>query len=219
MVDRCAGQYKNKNNFINLCHHEDDFALAAEWNFFATSLWKSTCDGIGGTVKRLVTKASLQRPYNDQILTSDAIINFCNENMHGIKFFNVPPEDVARSETELKVRLERARTVKGTLQLHRFIPVSQSRLHMYRLSAQANDPELVSVSERDGVDIGNEAARSLHLQEQSFVCCLYDNLPWIGMVDEISDELHASTWASKNVSLAIEKGSMLDSKRWHSVLS
>ena len=113
--DGCAGQYKNKkNNFINLCHHEDDFGLAAEWNFFATSPGKSACDGIGGTVKRLVTKASLQRPYNDQILTSDAILNFCNENIHGIKFLNVPPEDVARSETELKVRFELARTVKWT---------------------------------------------------------------------------------------------------------
>ena len=97
-TDGCAGQYKNKNTFINLCHHEDDFGLAAERNFFSTSHGKSTCDGIGGTVKRLVL-ASLQRPYNDQILTSDAIINFCNENIHGIKFFNVPPEDVARSET------------------------------------------------------------------------------------------------------------------------
>ena len=79
------------------------------------------------TVKRLVTKGSLQRPYNDQILTSDAIINFCNENIHGIKFLNVPPEDVARSETELKVRFELVRTVKG--QFHRFVPVSKSRLH------------------------------------------------------------------------------------------
>ena len=59
---------------------------------------------------------------------------------------------------------------------------------MYRLSAQANDPELVPISESDGVEIGHEAARSLHVQEQSFVCCLYDNFPWIGMVDEISDE-------------------------------
>ena len=129
-TDGCAGQYKNKNNFIHLCNHEDDFGLAAEWNFFTTSHGKSACDGIGGTVKRLVTKASLYRPYNDQILTSDAIINFCNENIHGIKFFNVPPEDVARSETELKVRFELARTVKGTLQFHRFIPVSKSRLHV-----------------------------------------------------------------------------------------
>ena len=31
-------------------------------NFFATSHGKSACDGIGETVKRLLTKASLQRP-------------------------------------------------------------------------------------------------------------------------------------------------------------
>ena len=100
----------------------------------------------------------------------------------------MPPEDVARSETELKVRFEMARTVKGTLQFHRFVPVSKSRLHVYRLSAQANDPELVPISESDGVETRNEAARSLHAQEQSFVCSLYDKFPWIGMVDEISDE-------------------------------
>ena len=94
-------------------------------------------------MKRLVTKSSLHRP----------IINFCNENIHGIKFFNVPPEDVAPSETELKVRFELARTVKGTLQFHRFVPVSKSRLHVNMLGAQANDPELVPISESDGLEI------------------------------------------------------------------
>ena len=44
------------------------------------------------------------------------------------------------------------------------------------------------ISESDGVETRNEAARSLHAQEQSFVCSLYDKFPWIGMVDEISDE-------------------------------
>ena len=29
-TDGCAGQYKNKNNFINLCHHEEDFGLEGE---------------------------------------------------------------------------------------------------------------------------------------------------------------------------------------------
>ena len=84
-------------------------------------------------------------------------------------------------QKQLKVRFELARTVKGTLQFQRFVPVSKSRLHVCRLSAQANDPELVPISESDGVEIGNEAARSLHVQEQSFVCCLYDNFPWIGI--------------------------------------
>ena len=53
-----AGQYKNCKNFLNLCHHESDFGLDAEWNFFATSHGKGPCDGVGGIVKRLAARAS-----------------------------------------------------------------------------------------------------------------------------------------------------------------
>ena len=35
--DGAASQYKNYKNFINLCYHENDFGVPAEWNFFATS--------------------------------------------------------------------------------------------------------------------------------------------------------------------------------------
>ena len=38
--DGCAGQYKNYTNFINLCRHEEDFSLKANWTFFATSCGK-----------------------------------------------------------------------------------------------------------------------------------------------------------------------------------
>jgi len=58
--DVAASQYKNHKNFINLCYHEKDFGVPAEWNFFATSHGKSPCDGISGTMKRLVARASLQ---------------------------------------------------------------------------------------------------------------------------------------------------------------
>ena len=44
--------------------------------FFATSHGKSACDGIGGTVKRLTRKASLQRPVTNQILTLEAMFSF-----------------------------------------------------------------------------------------------------------------------------------------------
>ena len=99
-TDGCAGQYKNKSNFINLCHHEEDFGLEGEWNFFATSHRKSACDGIGGTVKRLLTKASLQRPYTNRILTTEAIMEFCTANIPGIHFVNVPPEENSKTCVE-----------------------------------------------------------------------------------------------------------------------
>ena len=51
-TDGAAAQYKNRKNFVNLCQHEEDFGVAAEWHFFATSHGKGACDGVGGTVKR-----------------------------------------------------------------------------------------------------------------------------------------------------------------------
>ena len=67
--DGCAEQYKNCKNYINLCHHQQDFSMDVEWIFFATSHGKSPCNGVRGLVKRYVAKRSLQRPLHDQILS------------------------------------------------------------------------------------------------------------------------------------------------------
>ena len=76
--DSCAGQFKNRFNFLNLLHHEQDFHIKAEWQFFATLHGKNACDGIGGTVKRATAKASLQRVVSDQILTPLDMFNSLN---------------------------------------------------------------------------------------------------------------------------------------------
>ena len=68
--DGCAGQYKNYKNFVNLCNHQKDFGFSAKWNFFATSHGKQPCDGIDGTVKRMVARESLQRTTDQQILST-----------------------------------------------------------------------------------------------------------------------------------------------------
>ena len=59
-----GAQHKNKIIFANLAHHEKDFGLNAEWHFFPTSHGKGACDGLGGTLKRLAAKASVQRTTN-----------------------------------------------------------------------------------------------------------------------------------------------------------
>jgi hypothetical protein len=51
---------KIEKNVINLCYHKDYFGTDVKWHFFATSLGKGACDGIGGTIKRLPRNASLQ---------------------------------------------------------------------------------------------------------------------------------------------------------------
>lgn len=92
--DVSAAQYKNRKNFINLSHHEQDFGIKAEWHFFATSHGKGLCDGICGTVKRLVRKASLQRPFSSQILNPLDVFHYCTEHINNIKFFYVSCDDV-----------------------------------------------------------------------------------------------------------------------------
>ena len=67
--DGAASHYNNQKNFVNLCSHEADFRIKAEWHFSATSHGKSACDGVGGTVKRLAARASLQKPYDQQIMS------------------------------------------------------------------------------------------------------------------------------------------------------
>ena len=85
--DGCAGQYKNCKHLYNLCHHKPDYNIDAKWVFFATSHGKQPCDGIGGTVKRLVSNASLQRINNSQILNPHDMIQYCKKTFKVINLF------------------------------------------------------------------------------------------------------------------------------------
>jgi hypothetical protein len=69
-------RYKNKNNFINLCHHNIDFGITAEWHFFATSHGKGACDGVVGTMKHLADCSSLQ---HHQLLTPAQLYSWTKE--------------------------------------------------------------------------------------------------------------------------------------------
>lgn len=60
--DGALQQYKNYKNFVNLSKYEQAYKVKVEWNFFATTHGKGPCDGLGGTVKRMAARASLQLP-------------------------------------------------------------------------------------------------------------------------------------------------------------
>ena len=126
--DGCSGQYKNRKNFLNLCLHKDDFGIPAERPFFATSHGKGPCNGLGGTIKREATKASMQRPYYNQILEPKHLFDFINTNLKGIngKYATVGDHD---NESELlNSRFTSARAIPGTHRLHSFKPISSDSL-------------------------------------------------------------------------------------------
>ncbi len=104
--DGAASQYKNRKNFLNLCHHKDDFGMSAEWHFSATSHGKGACDGLGGTVKRLAARASLQRPYNGQIMTPRQLFDWACTNI-AAHFGYCSNEDYQREEQNLEKRFQK----------------------------------------------------------------------------------------------------------------
>ena len=126
--DGAASQYKNRKNFLNLCHHKADFGIEAEWHFSATSHGKSACDGLGGTVKRLAARASLHRPYEHQIMTPFQLYQWAIENIPGVHFCNCSTEEYERQKIFLQTRFEQTRTIPGTRKLHCFIPISKDTL-------------------------------------------------------------------------------------------
>ncbi|CAJ1061238.1 uncharacterized protein LOC119727986 [Xyrichtys novacula] len=177
----CAAQYKNRKNFINLCHHEEDFGIPAEWHFFATSHGKGPSDGLGGTIKRLAARASLQRPYENQITTPQQLFEFAQSELKNINCQFVSTEQYKQESQILKDRFEVARTIPGTQKLHYFCPISKERVRVktfsssdeYRDEHISLTPAVSSVSAING-----------------YVTVAYDNLWWLACVKESISESH-----------------------------
>lgn len=126
--DGCEAQYKNRFNFLNLCLHEEDFGVKAEWHFFATSHGKSSCDGIGATLKRLAARESLRLFYSQQIMTPRQLYEWAKVNISSMHFAYSTTQHYKDEEIILKDRKLSAQTIQGTLKLHCFIPVSKSKV-------------------------------------------------------------------------------------------
>jgi len=171
-TDGCAAQYKNCKSFVYLCYYEEDFHLKARWNFLATSHGKSPCDGIGETVKRLVFKASLQRPVQDQITTPTAMYSYCENNIKGITFFFIAKSDLVSVRSELSKLFTIAATVPGTRSMHCFELVG--RLTSSGKRASTDPPILVRTSTTEpALEIP-----ALH----SYVACAYNDKWYIGLI-------------------------------------
>jgi hypothetical protein len=87
--DGSAAQYKNRKNVLNITCHNEDFGVPAEWHSFATSYGKLACDGVGGTLKRLVAKPSLQRPYSDQIMIPHQLHEWAQSSIHNLSLLSL----------------------------------------------------------------------------------------------------------------------------------
>ena len=183
--DGCAGQYKNCKNFINLCYHLEDFAVPAEWHFFATSHGKGPCDGVGGVVKRQAAKASLQRVFNEQITTPLQLFTFCQTQLQGITFRFLTTKDWSDEDSLLQERLSRAKTIAGTQRLHSFVPISTTALHVREYSASCDVyTENVQVAVSDNVNI---------CDVKGYATAVYGGNWWVAYVTGTDPEMQEVT--------------------------
>lgn len=173
--DGAASQYKNKIFFINISFHKEDFGLDVEWHFFASCHGKNACDGVGGTTKRAVTKASLQRTYENQILTPQEMFKFCNEQLKGITYVFVKSEDIQELYANvLEERFNTCKKIKGTRSFHCFIPQSDNLLKC-QFTSKSPDSELHQTGK----------IVPLTLRNKDIVACVYDKQWWIAEVNNI----------------------------------
>lgn len=128
--DGAPQQYKNYKNFSNIYNHQQDFGIPAEWHFFATAHGKGPCDGVGGTVKRLAARASLQRSSQDQITTPLELYRWATESgsISSIIVRYAHADDYEKEKEFLAPRFASARFIKNTQKLHSFIPEKEGKV-------------------------------------------------------------------------------------------
>lgn len=177
--DGASAHYKNRKNFVNLCYHEEDFGISAEWHFTATAHGKGACDGIGGTLKRSAARASLQKPYDEQIATPKQLYEWAVLNIPSVSFKYSTINEYLNEEQKIKERLQKSRTIVGTQKLHSFIPLTKSKICTKVYSASPfSKVELVTKLE-DELSIGDI---------KGFVTAIYDNKWWIACVIDSDEE-------------------------------
>jgi len=145
-------------------------------SFFATSHGKSACDGLGGTVKRLATKASLQRPYNEQILTPKQLFEFAVDNIPAIDFEYCTVDDYDEAEKKLLSRFNESKAIEGTHKLHTLKPISENRLDTKPFSSSAQSKtEIVTIDDY-------LTPTDLQKIESGYVTVVYDKSWWLAYI-------------------------------------
>lgn len=139
--DGAGSQYKNKHNFFYLCQLKKLYGFAAEWHFFATSHGKGPCDGIGGTLKRLATKASLQRTHENHILSAKGLYEWARKNISVMHYEFCSISDYNCKYLSLEKKKAKLRAVEGTQSFHSFIPLNENLIKVKRYSF-SNEEEI-----------------------------------------------------------------------------
>lgn len=107
-----------------------NYGIKAEWHFFATSHGKGPCDGIGGTLKRLADEASLQRIYENQILTAKQVYDWAiGRSTESTMYYEYCAIEEFDNSTKAVASYWKVGRVPGTRDFHAFIPLDENTIN------------------------------------------------------------------------------------------
>lgn len=141
----------------------------------------SACDGVGGTVKRLVSKASLQNPLQGQIRNVPDMYEYCIQNIKRITFFIITKSDMLKLHCIMSERMKLARTIPGTRSMHYFECAGNLLISGKRRSTDEN------FSVCSSFDRNVEKILDIPTLN-SFIACIYESHWYIGLVSEVHKE-------------------------------
>ena len=135
--------------------------------FSATLHGKGACDGLGGTIKRLTARVSLQRPCNDQLMTPRQLFDWPCSSIPAAYFRYCSKENYAREQSSLECRFQLSGTIPGTRKLHSFVPISDSTVEVkFYSSSDVSRKERVALAKNEESIAG-------------FVICLHEENWWL----------------------------------------
>jgi len=123
----------------------------------------------------LAAKASLQRPYEDQIMTPFQLYEWALKNIPSVTFAYCTTEEYEREKSFLEDHFQKSRTIAGTRILHAFIPKTTDTMTTKRFSLSTTSKDVKVMKERG----------ELEMEEVSgYVICIHNNQWWLGCVLE-----------------------------------
>jgi len=198
--DGSAAQYKNRKNFCNLYHHQNDFGIIAVWHYGATAHMKGPQDAQGGIAKRRARIASLQ---GIKITTAEEFFLWCSSNIEGIEYIFVSDSEVQKiiEEKDLTTRYETITTIPGTQQAHR-VEIGSGKIHLYEVS---RDTTVMATKIME-----SEVAQPLVIIDEcavsDWIACVYENQWYVAIIDEVDladQEVKVTFWKQNTSKLKL----------------
>ena len=131
-------------------------------------------------MKWLAARASLQKPYSDQIMTPRQLFDWASTTIPAVHFGYCSLVDYELEEKNIEERFAKSRTIPGTQKLHSFIPVSKDRITVKAFSSSTLSKEERVSCEVD-VDVPVESI-------SGFVTCVVNREWWLACVLQLSPD-------------------------------